>query len=131
MDRQINSVARGSDIGVEQEIENMGKRRSKDVSKKGDDDGSMNETFNLDEEEEEHEEDVISLANVYRQVHSHSILRIDAENGQNFIFSQAKSRSFTHCRNFAIHTSAHGFKWTVGCGKFYISTLWYVTCGRP
>ena len=83
MHRQVNSVARGSDIGVEQEIENMGKRRSKDVSKKGDDDGSMNETFNLDEEEEEHEEDVISLANVYRQVHSHSILRIDAENGQN------------------------------------------------
>ena len=37
----------------------------------------MNETFNLDEEEEEDEEDVISLANVYRQVHSHLILRID------------------------------------------------------
>ena len=90
MDRQIHWVAtKGSviSIGVEQEIENMGKRRSKDVSKKGDDDRSMNETFNLDEEEEEDEEDVISLANVYRQVHSHLILRIDAENGQNFIFS--------------------------------------------
>ena len=54
----------------------MGKRRSKDVSKKGDDDRSMNETFNLDEEEEEDVEDVISLANVYRQVHSHLILRM-------------------------------------------------------
>ena len=81
MDRQIHWVAiKGSviSIGVEQKIENMGKRRSKDVSKKGDDDRSMNETFNLDEEEEEDEEDVISLANVYRQVHSHLILRIDS-----------------------------------------------------
>ena len=96
MDRQIHSVPWGTDItiGVGQEIENMGKRRSKDVSKKGGDDGSMNETFNLDEEEEEGEEDVISLASVYRQVHSHLILRNEAENGQNFIFSRVKSCSF-------------------------------------
>ena len=32
--------------------------------------------------------------------------------------------NFTYFRGFALNTSAHGFRWTVGTGKLYIGTLW-------
>ena len=63
MDRQIHLVDRGTDLHSAR-IEKMGKSED-DVSKKCEDSGN-NDTIKMDEEEDEEED--ISLANVYREV---------------------------------------------------------------